>query len=89
MVGHFLSPRSRRSGDGKSAYACGERATFHKLKIGVSHYRFLVYFVVLDSSVLLVSFASLALHTTNALLFLFYLFILLVSGFLLFEGGDQ
>ncbi|MGQ9530935.1 MAG: hypothetical protein ACUVTC_05820 [Candidatus Bathycorpusculaceae bacterium] len=89
VFGCFQSPRSRRCGDGKSAYACGERMTFRSLKISVSHYRFLVYFVVLDSSVLLVSFASLALHVANAFLFMLYLCILLVSGFLLLEGGDQ
>ena len=78
-----------RSGNGKSAYACGERVNFGKLKIGISHYRYLIYFVILDSSVLLVTFASTALNVANVLFFIFYLFIVFMSGLLLLDGGDR
>jgi NADH:ubiquinone oxidoreductase subunit 3 (subunit A) len=89
LFGRWFSPRSIQSGNGESTYACGEKVNFHKLKINVSLYRYLIYFVILDSSVLLVAFASLALQTANVLLFILYLFMVLISGFLLFEGGDQ
>jgi hypothetical protein len=51
--------------------------------------KYLVYFVVLDSSVLLIAFASLALSAVNVLLFMLYLLIMVVSAFLLVERGDQ
>lgn len=89
LFGRWLSPKSIRSENGQSTYACGEKAVFPKLKINVSLYKYLIYFVILDSSVLLVAFASLALRTANILLFMFYLFIMLVSCFLLLGGGDQ
>ncbi|MDH5745645.1 MAG: NADH-quinone oxidoreductase subunit A [Candidatus Bathyarchaeota archaeon] len=89
IFGRWLSPKSVQSENGQSTYACGEKAAFPKLKINVSLYKYLIYFVILDSSVLLVAFASLALRTANMLLFMFYLFIVLVSGFLLLGGGDQ
>jgi NADH:ubiquinone oxidoreductase subunit 3 (subunit A) len=89
LFGRWFSPRSIQDGDGKSTYTCGEKAIFHKLKINVSLYKYLIYFAILDSSVLLVAYASLALHTVNVLLFILYLSIVFVSGFLLFEGGDQ
>jgi len=89
MLGRWLSAKSVQTELSKSAYACGEKATSQKLKINVSLYRYLMYFVILDSSVLLVAFASLMLRTTNVLFFMLYLISVLVSVFLLFEGGDQ
>lgn len=89
LLGRHLSVRTVKTEDGRSTYACGEKATFSRLRINVSLYRYLIYFVVLDSSVLLVAFASLALSPSNALLFMFYLLIMLVTVFLLVEGGDQ
>jgi NADH:ubiquinone oxidoreductase subunit 3 (subunit A) len=89
MFGRCLSPKSGQGGNGKSAYACGEKATFLKLKISVSLYRYLIYFVILDSSVLLVAYASLALSTANIPFLILYLFTVLISGFLLLGGGNQ
>jgi len=89
LFGSLLSAKSVRCGDGKSAYACGEKMSFSRLKISVSHYRYLVYFVILDSSVLLAAFASLTLRMANALLFMIYLLIVLMSGILLSDGGDR
>ena len=89
MFGRWLSPKSEQGGDGKSTYACGEKASFPELKINVSLYRYLVYFVILDSSVLLVAYASLALSAANVVLFVFYLLMMLVSSFLLVGGGGD
>jgi NADH:ubiquinone oxidoreductase subunit 3 (subunit A) len=87
LFGCLLSIKSRRSGNGKSAYACGEKMNFSGLKVNISYYRYLVYFVVLDSSVLLMAFASLAFHMANILLFMIYIITIFVSGLLLLEGG--
>jgi hypothetical protein len=84
-----LSPRSAKTENGQSAYACGEKASFPKLRISVSLSKYLVYFVVLDSSVLMVAFASLALSITNVLLFMLYLLMMFATVLLLVEGGDQ
>jgi NADH:ubiquinone oxidoreductase subunit 3 (subunit A) len=89
LFGRHLSPKSIKTEGGESSYACGETATFSKLRINVSLYRYLIYFVVLDSSVLMVAFASLSLSTLNFLGLLIYLFIMLAAGFLLVGGGDQ
>jgi NADH:ubiquinone oxidoreductase subunit 3 (subunit A) len=88
IFGRCLSPKPSQNENSKSTYACGEKTKFLKLKINVSLYKYLIYFVILDSSVLLVAFASSALSATNVLLFMVYLFMMLVSGFLLL-GGDQ
>ena len=89
LLGRYLSPTSAKTENGQSTYACGEKASFPKPRINVSLSRYLVYFVVLDSSVLLVAFASLALSASNALLFMFYLFMMVAAVLLLVEGGDR
>ncbi|MGQ9550833.1 MAG: NADH-quinone oxidoreductase subunit A [Candidatus Bathycorpusculaceae bacterium] len=91
LFGRLLSARSVHSedGNGKYAYACGEKVNFDKLKISVSYYRYLVYFLILDSTVLLAAFAALALHVANVLFFVLYLFIIIMSGLLLLDGGDR
>lgn len=88
MVGRRLSPRSDGNEDSQSSYACGEKTVPFKARINVSLYKYLVYFVIVDSSVILIAFASLAMRAMNAFVFIIYLGILLVSGLLLVRGGD-
>jgi NADH:ubiquinone oxidoreductase subunit 3 (subunit A) len=90
LLGHLLSTKPTRSEKGKSAaYACGEKVNFYKFKINVSYYRYLVSFVILDSSVLLTAFAALAFTMTNVLFLIIYLFIAILSGLLLLDGGGR
>ncbi len=89
MFGRLFAARSTCSESGKFAYACGENVRFGKLKISMSHYKYLIYFVILDSSVLLVAFASWALRAANAFLFILYLFVVLLSAMLFLDGGDH
>jgi NADH:ubiquinone oxidoreductase subunit 3 (subunit A) len=89
LFGCLFSAKPLRNGDGKSAYACGEKADLGKFRISISHHKYLIYFVILDSSVLLVAFASTALQAANVLLFILYLLIVFMSGLLLFDGGDH
>ncbi len=70
-------------------YACGENAPLQKLKVNVSLYRFLIYFVIFDSSVLLLAFASLMVQGTNVVLVVLYLFMMLASSLILLEGGPE
>jgi hypothetical protein len=58
------------------------------LRINVSLYKYLIYFVILDSSVLLVAFASLASGATSIIAVLLYLATVLVAALLLIEGSE-
>jgi NADH:ubiquinone oxidoreductase subunit 3 (subunit A) len=89
VLGWFLSPKPVQSENARSAYACGEKASFPMLRVDVSLYKYLIYFVIMDSSVLLIAFASLAVPTIDVVIFMLYLFIVLVSGFLLLGGGER
>jgi NADH:ubiquinone oxidoreductase subunit 3 (subunit A) len=86
-LGKRSAPKTNISENEQASYACGEKASFHGLKINVSLYKYLIYFVIFDSSVLLLAFASFALAGTNPLFLFLYLGIVLAAGLVLLEGG--
>jgi NADH:ubiquinone oxidoreductase subunit 3 (subunit A) len=87
MLGRRAAPKPVQSEGERSAYACGEKASFRGLRVNVSLYKYLIYFVILDSSVLLLAFASFIGSGINSTLLILYLFMMLASAVLLFEGG--
>lgn len=88
-MGRRIAPKPIQSNSEISSYACGEKATFHGLKVNVSLYKFLIYFVIFDSSILLVAFASISSLSKNSILIIFYLFLMLAAGLVLIEGGRE
>ena len=88
-LGKRAAPKTVISENEQAAYACGEKVTFHGLKINVSLYKYLIYFVVFDSSVLVLAFAAFALAGTNPLILIIYLGIILAAGLVLLEGGKE
>jgi NADH:ubiquinone oxidoreductase subunit 3 (subunit A) len=88
-LGRRVAPKPIQSENERSAYACGEKATFHGLKVNVSLYKFLIYFVIFDSAVILIAFASLMAQGKNVILLILYLFMMLASGLVLLEGGKD
>jgi NADH:ubiquinone oxidoreductase subunit 3 (subunit A) len=89
VLGRRAAPKPVQSENERLSYACGEKATFHGLKVNVSLYKFLIYFVIFDSSVLLLAFASFVIKGTNTLLLILYLFMMLASSLILLEGGKE
>ena len=87
-IGRRAAPKPIQSENERSAYACGEKATFHGLKVNVSLYKFLIYFVIFDSAIILIAFASL-MGQGNVTLLILYLFLMLASAIVLFEGGKD
>jgi len=88
-LGKRSAPKTTISENEQASYACGEKVSFHGLKVNVSLYKYLIYFVIFDSSVLLLSFASFALAGTNPLFLILYLGIILAAGLVLLEGGKD
>jgi len=72
-----------------SMYACGEKLNSKKLLINVTLYKYLIYFVIIDSPALILAFAALALEMINPLHLLSYLIIVLAADFLLLGGEDN
>ena len=88
-LGKRAAPKTTISENEQAAYACGEKVTFQGLKINVSLYKYLIYFVIFDSAVLLLAFGSLSVMGANPILFILYLGIILAAGLVLLEGGQD
>ncbi len=88
-IGKKSAPKTTISENEQDSYACGEKVSFQGLKINVSLYKYLIYFVVFDSAVLVLAFASLTLLSINPLFLIVYLGIILAAGYILFEGGKD
>ena len=88
-LGKRSAPKTTISENEQASYACGEKVSFHGLKVNVSLYKYLIYFVIFDSSVLLLAFASFALAGTNPMFLILYLGIILAAGLVLLEGGKD
>lgn len=88
-IGRRSAPKTAISENEQAAYACGEKVTFRTIRINVSLYKYIIYFVVFDTTVLVLSFAAFAIATTNPLLLILYLGIILAAGWALVEGGKD
>ena len=88
-IGKRSAPKTTISENAQSAYACGEKISFFGLKINVSLYKYIIYFVVFDSAVIVLAFAALNIATLNPLLIILYLGIILAAGLVLVEGGKD
>ena len=89
LLGRRAAPKTAQTDAQRTPYACGEKVTFPKLKVNVSLYKYLVFFIVLDSSVILLAYASFTGIGLNTSLLLIYLFMTLVAGIVLIEGGEK
>ena len=67
-------------------YACGEKVHSRKLVLSITLYKYLIFFVIIDSPVLIMAFAALALEIINPFHLLFYIAIILAADFLLLGG---
>jgi len=89
VLGHRVAPKPVQTENAVQTYACGEIAPIQKQRITVTLSKYLIYFVILDSSVLLLAFATLITRGVNVTLMLLYLTMMLVSSLLLLGGGKD
>ena len=89
VLGRHASPKPTQSENERAEYACGEKAPIQRLKININLYKYLIYFAIFDSSVLLLAFAAVLGQGTNVPLLIIYLFVLLASSLILLEGGKD
>jgi NADH:ubiquinone oxidoreductase subunit 3 (subunit A) len=88
-LGRRAAPKPAQTDAQRTVYACGEKISYSRLRVNVSLYKYLIYFVILDSSVLLLAFGSFIGQGINIPLILVYLFIILASSLLIMEGGKE
>jgi len=88
LVGRLKAPKPPRNREKLSMYACGERVRSSRLNVNITFYKYLVYFVILDTSILMIAFASLASDLSVLLTLLIYLLTVLTAIIVLAMGGD-
>jgi NADH:ubiquinone oxidoreductase subunit 3 (subunit A) len=89
LIAYVLTGRLvQKSSNGKksSMYACGEKVFPTRLLVNVSLYKYLIFFVILDSPALILAFGALALDVINPFNLLIYLGIILAADLLLLGG---
>ena len=89
VLGRRASPKHVQSEAERSEYACGEKAPIQRLRINITLYKYLIYFAIFDSSVLLLAFSALSAEGVNVPLLILYLFIMLAASLVLLEGGKD
>ena len=89
VLGRRASPKHVQSEAERSEYACGEKAPIQRLRINITLYKYLIYFAIFDSSVLLLAFSALSAEGVNVTLLILYLFIMLAASLVLLEGGKD
>jgi NADH:ubiquinone oxidoreductase subunit 3 (subunit A) len=86
MLSRFLVPKSSESAEKSSTYGCGEKVFTKRLLVNVSLYKYLIFFVIIDSPAMILAFAALALEMINPFTLLIYLGIILAADLLLLGG---
>jgi NADH:ubiquinone oxidoreductase subunit 3 (subunit A) len=89
ILGRRASPKPPQTGNATLTYACGEKPPVQKQRITVTLSKYMIFFVILDSSVLLLAFVTLITQGANVPLLLLYLGMMLASTLLLLEGGGK
>ncbi len=83
-----LSPKSAISEGKNLMYACGEKINPTKLLVNVTLFRYLIYFVIIDSPALILAFAAISLEMISPINLLIYLALVLAADFLLLGGHE-
>lgn len=86
LASHLLTTKSTESEEKSAMYACGEKVATKRLLVNVSLYKYLIFFVILDSPAMILAFAALALEMINPFTLLIYLGMILAADFLLLGG---
>ena len=91
LIAYFVTGRlvqkTVNNKEKSSMYACGEKAVPTRLLVNVSLYKYLIFFVILDSPALILAFAAIALNVINPFSLLIYLGIILAADLLLLGGS--
>lgn len=86
LSSRLLTQKTPPNKEKTAMYACGEKVTPKRLLVNVSLYKYLIFFVIIDSPALILAFAALALEIINPFSLLIYLGIILAADLLLLGG---
>ena len=87
LSSRLLTKKVPVSKEKSAMYACGEKVFTKRLLVNVTLYKYLIFFVIIDSPALILAFAALALETISLFALLIYLGIILAADALLLGGS--
>lgn len=87
LMGSF-SAKTSDSTEKNLMYACGEKINPTKLLVNVTLFRYLIYFVIIDSPALILAFAAISLEMISPINLLIYLGLILAADLLLLGGHE-
>jgi NADH:ubiquinone oxidoreductase subunit 3 (subunit A) len=87
-IGKRSAPKNVPNESQQASYACGENVPTQNSNIHVSLFKYLIYFVIFDTSVLMLAFGSLTFAVINPYIMIAFLVILLASALVVVEGGS-
>ena len=86
LSSRLLTQKSPASEEKSAMYACGEKVFTQRLLVNVTLYKYLIFFVIIDSPAMILAFAALALEMISSFALLIYLGIILAADLLLLGG---
>ena len=86
LSSRLLTQKSPASEEKNAMYACGEKVFTQRLLVNVTLYKYLIFFVIIDSPAMILAFAALALEMISPFALLIYLGIILAADLLLLGG---
>jgi NADH:ubiquinone oxidoreductase subunit 3 (subunit A) len=86
LSSRLLAQKSPDNEEKSAMYACGEKVFSKRLLVNVTLYKYLIFFVIIDSPALILAFAALALEMISPFALLIYLGIILAADLLLLGG---
>jgi NADH:ubiquinone oxidoreductase subunit 3 (subunit A) len=86
LCSRLITPKTPASEEKSSMYACGEKVFSKRLLVNVTLYKYLIFFVIIDSPALILAFAALALEMISPFILLIYLGIIFAADLLLLGG---
>jgi NADH:ubiquinone oxidoreductase subunit 3 (subunit A) len=86
LCSRLITQKTPASKEKSSMYACGEKVSPKRLLVNVTLYKYLIFFVIIDSPALILAFAALALEMITPIILLSYLGIILAADLLLLGG---
>ncbi len=86
LSSRFLTQKSPASKEKSAMYACGEKMPTKRLLVNVTLYKYLIFFVIIDSPALILAFAASAFEMISPFALLLYLGIILAADMLLLGG---
>jgi len=89
ILGRHAAPKPAQSENERAKYACGEKAWYHNLRVRLYLHKYLICFMVLDSSALLLAYGSITAHGASGALIVLYTLIMFAASLLLFGGGKD